>query len=623
MLETAISNFINSIESMAGFYSAEASHLARSAASSIPENPTLDVDLALRFNETDATNNIKLYLPPRTPLAQVQPPVAPSLSQPTPLTLGQLPIKPEIATLTALEFEPLDLPVLDEDFFEIEPIATPFDRPNLTNPTTPNLQVPGIISVALSNVNLSPLPMPPQSYSLELNLQQYYDQNYQKIAPSLTEWETLFNSFREEWRQIETIFLNTVTQPEVSLTEQAEREAQRYNGLRYGIGHSRIEALEQLDRSTLSVTGFSTRDRHIARFGIDVNWWKQVTAAAMAVGQQQQAQDIAYTQAITNSVSALVTSALNFMAKKAEWAMAIIALDLTAIDLTVEALEKIVNFHKKKTELIKQYNALEMRRCEGQITEAKSIIDLFKIELQNDILKVDYNDHQYDIKNGFTKIYQLKLDTHLSNIEYLETIDKINQLNLELFSGKISAYKATVQAKKQEYALYNAQIKNNLLETKRQILEFKKTASEIDLNNAEIESKLSIAKSQLKNYSQLWDQYKTQLDFEINKSGLNQKEMNTIIDAVQAGLDTSIKMRNYELIENTDKNKAKLYQSLQRLEKEKIDLYKEISKIKIQVEQNIATGSVTASAAGVYGGLGRAGKASLGGILTTELIEEV
>jgi len=264
-----------------------------------------------------------------------------------------------------------------------------------------------------------------------------------------------------------------------------------------------------------------------------------------------------------------------------------------------------------------------MRRCEGQITEAKSIIDLFKIELQNDILKVDYNDHQYDIKNGFTKIYQLKLDTHLSNIEYLETIDKINQLNLELFSGKISAYKATVQAKKQEYALYNAQIKNNLLETKRQILEFKKTASEIDLNNAEIESKLSIAKSQLKNYSQLWDQYKTQLDFEINKSGLNQKEMNTIIDAVQAGLDTSIKMRNYELIENTDKNKAKLYQSLQRLEKEKIDLYKEISKIKIQVEQNIATGSVTASAAGVYGGLGRAGKASLGGILTTELIEEV
>lgn len=623
MLETAISNFINSIESMAGFYSAEASHLARSAASSIPENPTLDVDLALRFNETDATNNIKLYLPPRTPLAQVQPPVAPSLSQPTPLTLGQLPIKPEIATLTALEFEPLDLPVLDDDFFEIEPIATPFDRLNLTNPTTPNLQVPGRISVALSNVNLSPLPMPSQSSSLELNLQQYYDQNYQKIAPSLTEWETLFNSFREEWRQIETIFLNTVTQPEVSLTEQAEREAQRYNGLRYGIGHSRIEALEQLDRSTLSVTGFSTRDRHIARFGIDVNWWKQVTAAAMAVGQQQQAQDIAYTQAITNSVSALVTSALNFMAKKAEWAMAIIALDLTAIDLTVEALEKIVNFHKKKTELIKQYNALEMRRCEGQITEAKSIIDLFKIELQNDILKVDYNDHQYDIKNGFTKIYQLKLDTHLSNIEYLETIDKINQLNLELFSGKISAYKATVQAKKQEYALYNAQIKNNLLETKRQILEFKKTASEIDLNNAEIESKLSIAKAQLKNYSQLWDQYKTQLDFEINKSGLNQKEMNTIIDAVQAGLDTSIKMRNYELIENTDKNKAKLYQSLQRLEKEKIDLYKEISKIKIQVEQNIATGSVTASAAGIYGGLGRAGKASLGGILTTELIEEV
>ena len=36
---------------------------------------------------------------------------------------------------------------------------------------------------------------------------------------------------------------------------------------------------------------------------------------------------------------------------------------------------------------------------------------------------------------------------------------------------------------------FNAQIKNNLLETKRQILEFKKTASEIDLNNAEISSK--------------------------------------------------------------------------------------------------------------------------------------
>lgn len=385
-----------------------------------------------------------------------------------------------------------------------------------------------------------------------------------------------------------------------------------FDGWLYELARTRIiaesqKAIAAIDEQT-TATGWdlpgATRAAGIRR--ITEAQLQALQTAALDVYTKRTERELQHLQYVIGQALPLHQSAVSLFASAFEMSMK--AFD-AALKYADTAMRLAVEVYRMK----QQDYVLLLSVVDKKIAIFKALLDaelakteVIKARLAVERMKIDVNQQNVQLYVAQLEAQRTRVDIYQKQIAALEATITARKLPLDVYLAKIQGFAAKASAKRDEYAIVDAEIRASEGELKGELAKLEAYSTKANVFSTIVGARAKKIDGQIQRNRQVLDEFKVRQDAEVQL---------TQIDAAVAGhaLDAYVSMANVYIAESNQRIEAARLDFQQHVEDARIDLENRkfdferlIRNLEIEITRVRAIAEMQLSAAEVNGRTGAA-----------------
>lgn len=497
--------------------------------------------------------------------------------------------------------------------------------PLLTELTEPQLVQPNEINVDAISMRPDALPIPDFD-KFEGSVTDAYDEGLSHLDSSMKGWSEYIKGLRTSYLPIETALQNkleSILKQSVNATGMTDVwEEQIFQQAKQEIFDRRYTAWVQLENNPSSITGLPTGMMENSRLQLELNTLQQTIKAASQTMNERQKQEVKHLQWALELSAKIINTSLNLQAQSVTLRAGGLTLALEGAKEALDLSVKVLEFKKKEIAAFLRYNEGQIRITEGKMNVEKTKLEKLKIEVTNNKLKSEYNNHQGQIYGLSSKFIEYKVSLYNAQIDYLVNVNSLNTLDLEIFSASVQAYQAELKSNIAEQSAIKARINGDLAKSEAELANVRLYSAQVKAKKADIEALQAKVKAIAEENKQKLTAYNTGVSAKIDYLKSVDELLKTEVTAFLNGFKADVAEQEYQIALQELSDREVINQEMIDLSTNRISLINSVARHRLDIEKKEAEGRIKLGGAQTLGNIAQAAYAGLNAVASQELLSE-
>jgi len=626
-VESAIDRLLSKLRNLSSSYRSSATNLIQAADQATQQLKTPDSkDLDFKVTRTSAGIE-RVPIPPSTPnLTELNLPEqgdlqslsgiedrftakAPSLSWPN-FSYGSI-APPNDFTQTAPSPAPLTVKVT-------VPPVTAFSPPTLTTPTEITVEALG-----MKPPTADPLVFADVDEDLKDVLTRYQGQ-VGSLLEELAPWREWLSQAQANVQILE----NRVTSSLASiLTGKSTAlpdiwETQTYQQAQHEAFNQRYAVLESLDTLPGSITGLPSGSRDYPRLKAELQTTQTLAQAAAKTALARQQQEVRHLRWALELAAQWGEATSGIYADAQAWKLQGVNIIVEGAQATLDAAIKVLEFKSKELTLLLRYNELQLRSTEDWIKVERTKLENLQLQIENNKLKNEYNQHQAQIDAAATTYVEAVISLFESQITYLLADQEWRKISYAGFEAEIAAYQSRVQAVRSEHTALKARMNGDMAEAEAELAKAKQYTLALQAQESNAQALLAKTKLSAERVQQVLTGYNTEVSAKIDWLTKLDRATSVAIQALVKEFDAETRVEQIKIAQQELNDQDAIHTEWRNVKADQLELLKTLYLHSIYLKQAEEKGKIMAQGANTLGSLAQAAFSGLNAIGTQSIIEE-
>lgn len=390
---------------------------------------------------------------------------------------------------------------------------------------------------------------------------------------------------------------------QTALTEA--HDSRYYDALRSKIALETAKAEQALDQET-TAAGWSLPGaaRIAGARRIQQEGSRALSNAALEVYVKRADRELQHLQFIMQVVPALQSAAVALFGQA--WSMQMQAFDaaLRFGDTAMKFATAVYALKQRDFELEQGLLESQIRIFEALLKAELAKAEITKAELEVEKLKSDLNGDLIARYTAQLQGQETKAKVFAAQIDALRLTIEARKLPLDVFDSEIKAFSALATAKKDEYALLEAQISGDEAKTRGQLAKVDVYKTQADVFGTRVSAQAKKIEGQSQRNQQILEEFRTRVQAEVQYSQIDGEIARNALDAYKAQAQVFLAETEANLSEAKFDFQKKVEDARLKMESTRLAFERQFKAIEIEMNRVQATAQITMAGADLHGRIG-------------------
>lgn len=391
---------------------------------------------------------------------------------------------------------------------------------------------------------------------------------------------------------------------QTALTEA--HDSRYYDALRAKIALETAKAEQALDQET-TAAGWALPGaaRAAGARRIQQEGSRALSNAALEVYVKRADRELQHLQFIMQVVPALQSAAVALFGQA--WSM-----QMQAFDAALQFGDTAMKFATAVYALKQRDFELEQGLLESQIRIFESLLkaelakaEITKAELEVEKLKSDLNGDLIARYTAQLQGQETKAKVYAAQIDALRLTIEARKLPLDVFDSEIKAFSALATAKRDEYAILEAQISGDEAKTRGQLAKVDVYKTQADVFGTRVSAQAKKIEWQSQRNQQILEEFRTRVQAEVQYSQIDGEIARNALDAYKAQAQVFLSETEANLSEAKFDFQKKVEDARLKMESTRLAFERQFRAIEIEMNRVKATADITMAGADLHARIGQ------------------
>lgn len=391
---------------------------------------------------------------------------------------------------------------------------------------------------------------------------------------------------------------------QTALTEA--HDSRYYDALRSKIALETAKAEQALDQET-AAAGWSLPGaaRAAGARRIQQEGSRALSNAALEVYVKRADRELQHLQFIMQVVPALQSAAVALFGQA--WSMQMQAFDaaLQFGDTAMKFATAVYALKQRDFELEQGLLESQIRIFEALLKAELAKAEITKAELEVEKLKSDLNGDLIARYTAQLQGQETKAKVFAAQIDALRLTIEARKLPLDVFDSEIKAFSALATAKRDEYAILEAQISGDEAKTRGQLAKVDVYKTQADVFGTRVSAQAKKIEGQSQRNQQILEEFRTRVQAEVQYSQIDGEIARNALDAYKAQAQVFLSETEANLSEAKFDFQKKVEDARLKMESTRLAFERQFKAIEIEMNRVKATADITMAGADLHARIGQ------------------
>ena len=391
---------------------------------------------------------------------------------------------------------------------------------------------------------------------------------------------------------------------QTALTEA--HDSRYYDALRSKIALETAKAEQALDQET-TAAGWSLPGaaRIAGARRIQQEGSRALSNAALEVYVKRADRELQHLQFIMQVVPALQSAAVALFGQA--WSMQMQAFDaaLRFGDTAMKFATAVYALKQRDFELEQGLLESQIRIFEALLKAELAKAEITKAELEVEKLKSDLNGDLIDRYTAQLQGQETKAKVFAAQIDALRLTIEARKIPLDVFDSEIKAFSALATAKRDEYAILEAQISGDEAKTRGQLAKVDVYKTQADVFGTRVSAQAKKIEGQSQRNQQILEEFRTRVQAEVQYSQIDGEIARNALDAYKAQAQVFLSETEANLSEAKFDFQKKVEDARLKMESTRLAFERQFRAIEIEMNRVKATADITMAGADLHARIGQ------------------
>lgn len=391
---------------------------------------------------------------------------------------------------------------------------------------------------------------------------------------------------------------------QTALTEA--HDSRYYDALRSKIALETAKAEQALDQET-TAAGWALPGaaRAAGARRIQQEGSRALSNAALEVYVKRADRELQHLQFIMQVVPALQSAAVALFGQA--WSMQMQAFDaaLQFGDTAMKFATAVYALKQRDFELEQGLLESQIRIFEALLKAELAKAEITKAELEVEKLKSDLNGDLIARYTAQLQGQETKAKVYAAQIDALRLTIEARKLPLDVFDSEIKAFSALATAKRDEYAILEAQISGDEAKTRGQLAKVDVYKTQADVFGTRVSAQAKKIEGQSQRNQQILEEFRTRVQAEVQYSQIDGEIARNALDAYKAQAQVFLSETEANLSEAKFDFQKKVEDARLKMESTRLAFERQFRAIEIEMNRVKATADITMAGADLHARIGQ------------------
>lgn len=391
---------------------------------------------------------------------------------------------------------------------------------------------------------------------------------------------------------------------QTALTEA--HDSRYYDALRAKIALETAKAEQALDQET-TAAGWSLPGaaRIAGARRIQQEGSRALSNAALEVYVKRADRELQHLQFIMQVVPALQSAAVALFGQA--WSMQMQAFDaaLRFGDTAMKFATAVYALKQRDFELEQGLLESQIRIFEALLKAELAKAEITKAELEVEKLKSDLNGDLITRYTAQLQGQETKAKVFAAQIDALRLTIEARKLPLDVFDSEIKAFSALATAKRDEYAILEAQISGDEAKTRGQLAKVDVYKTQADVFGTRVSAQAKKIEGQSQRNQQILEEFRTRVQAEVQYSQIDGEIARNALDAYKAQAQVFLSETEANLSEAKFDFQKKVEDARLEMESTRLAFERQFRALELEMTRVKATADITMGGADVHARIGQ------------------